>query len=71
MALPVTLARELADHYTGTAYRDDSDDFVFGHPELGTHLDGSKWYAEQFQKALDAVGIEGACGRFTTSATPR
>jgi integrase len=56
VALPPTLQKELADHYATAAFRADSD-YVFGHPQRGTRLDGSKWYPQQFRKALTAAGI--------------
>jgi integrase len=62
VALPPTLARALADHYAGSAYRGD-DDFVFAHPQRGSRLDAD-WYAERFQAALAAAGIEGRIRSF-------
>ena len=55
IAIPTTLASELADHYTASSYRADTD-YVFAHPERGTRLD-PKWYGEQFTKTLKAAGI--------------
>ncbi len=56
IAIPPTLAAELADHYAGSHYRADSD-YVFCHPERGTSLETSRWYPQQFRAALSAAGI--------------
>jgi integrase len=56
IALPPTLTRELADHFSGSSYKADRD-YVFAHPDRGTPLETSKWYPDQFRKALAAAGI--------------
>jgi integrase len=56
VAIPPTLTRELADHYAASNYKADGD-YVFAHPERGTPLETSKWYPEQFRKALAVAGI--------------
>jgi integrase/recombinase XerD len=55
VALPHSLASELADHYRETKFRGD-DEFVFANPKLGSKLD-DKWYSERFTAALTAAGI--------------
>jgi integrase len=57
IALPRSLADELADHYAASSYRAD-DDFVFCHPERGSKLDPG-WYAGRFADALEAAGVQG------------
>jgi integrase len=55
VALPHSLAVELADHYAASKHRADAD-YVFCHPERGSKLD-DKWWREQFTAALQATGI--------------
>ena len=56
VAIPPTLAGELADHYASSSYTSDSD-FVFAHPTRGTRLETTHWYPGEFRKALAAAGI--------------
>jgi integrase len=56
IALPPTLTRELADHFAGSRYNADSD-YVFAHPTRGTPLETSRWYPNEFRKALAEAGI--------------
>lgn len=62
IAIPPTLARELADHYTTSRYRADND-HVFAHPERGSRLDAYA-YHQAFQNALTATGVEGRVRAF-------
>jgi integrase len=62
VALPPTLAGELAAHYQQSAYRSDID-YVFGHPTRGSRLE-HEWYAGEFRKALAAAGITDYVGPF-------
>jgi integrase len=49
------LAGELDRHYQGSHYQGD-EDLVFGHPHLGTPLDGSK-IRKRFQASLRRAGV--------------
>ncbi len=56
IAISPTLLRELGDQYAETPFKADTD-YVFAHPQLGTHF-CDKWYRAQFRAALKQAGID-------------
>jgi integrase len=56
VALSPMLVRELEAWFAKTPYKAETD-YVLAHPEKGSPTDFSRWYPEQFRKALKAAGI--------------
>jgi integrase len=68
IAIAPMLLRELGDQYRETPFKADTD-YVFAHPERGTHL-CDRWYREHFLAALAAAGITDYIRTSTTCVTP-
>jgi integrase len=56
IALSPSLVGVFAEQFQASPFRSDHD-YAFAHPERGVKLETSKWYPEQFRKALTAAGI--------------
>ena len=56
IALSPALIDVLAEQFQSSPYRTD-DVYVFAHPKRGVKRETSKWYPEQFRKAVEKAGI--------------